>query len=187
MRSLFANKGILTWAVSVLLASAFFGFGIFSAGARRTALGNQIAKLRASAQDVQRREAATSTSGLKPDLVRAQVMDQMTNELASVSSATGVKLSQLQFEPTATPIPSPAKPSSDRTPKAGNWGLNNLSFAIEGPTPQVYLAIRQIAKLHEPFQLTEVAINRVVSAATGEQGVTANVKAALLVPSEGNK
>ena len=164
---------------------AFFGYGIVSAGSESESLALQLIKLQKTAKDERRMESATNNSGLKPEMVRAQVMNQFTNHVASAAGSAGVKLSQLQFDPTPTKIVSKTEtPATGKKP--GAWALNNVSFAIDGPTPQVYLAIRKIAEMSEPFQLTEVAINRVINQATGIQGVTATIKVALLVPSEGS-
>ncbi len=131
----------IDWLAIGLLAvvCAFFGYGIVSAGSESESLALQLIKLQKTAKDERRMESATNNSGLKPEMVRAQVMNQFTNHVASAAGSAGVKLSQLQFDPTPTKIVSKTEtPATGKKP--GAWApfgpmppsVHEYSYSPEG-------------------------------------------------------
>ncbi len=170
-------------AAGILAGSVLVGFQTSRSSAEIERLTSELGKTHVQIRAAREKAMAKDSAGLNPDMARGQVMNKLTNQIAKAARNSGVTLSQLQFDGSPTKLPSSS--DSKDPAKTGGWSQNVVSFAVNGPTPQVFLVIKQLAELKEPYEFKEIGINRMVNAGSGEQGVTANVKMSILVPSEG--
>lgn len=177
------KKKIGVFTAGTVVCSALLGLQINRSGNEIAQLKSDLGKTREQVKTEQAKVLAQDSAGLNPDMARGQVMNKLTNHIAKAARASGVTLSQLQFDGNPTKL-TPTTGSKEQA-KTGRWSQNTVSFAVNGPTPQVFLVIKQLAELKEPYEFKEISINRMVNSGSGEQGVTANVKMSILVPTEG--
>lgn len=186
MRSAENRKSAWTMAVA---AAGLAVFAYFAWSTHRTTqeLEASLAKTKDEIQATAGKQAQSSAIGLQNNNLRSQILSIFTSELETVAMASQTKISQIQIDGTTQPL-QPSQGTEQSDPElARQWGLSEVSFVLEGPTPQVYAALQRIQQLETPFRIVEVGINRMVSQqnSSSSQGVSATVKVAILARKEG--
>lgn len=165
------------------LVSAGLGYDLYVKQQEVATTEKRLSEIHHTLKDAKTQQRKKADSGLHADVVRTQALNDFSGVVSLIAEETGVRLSQLQFDATTQALP--GQPMSKETLSKPGWAMNPMTFVIEGPTPQVYMALKKIREIQTPFEFSDIAINRMVKSDTGEAGVTANVKLAVLIRTEG--
>lgn len=185
MRS--AESRNLAWTVAVATAGLTV-FACFAWSTHRSTmeLEADLAKTKDEIKVSAGIQSQANGVGRQGNNLRSQILSIFTSEVESVAIASQTRISQIQIAEDTQPL-GPNQSSEKTTPHLDNqWGLSEVSFVLEGPTPQVYAALQRIQQLETPFRIVEVGINRMVTQeSSSSRGVSATVKVAILAKKEG--